>query len=395
MRQLGPLLLTILICSLSSTAFTACGDDEREPVNGGDGDADGDADADADADVGYYTQGNKIMTPGGQVAVFRGINWFGFEDSWMAPHGLHVRSLDSHLDQMVQLGFNLVRLPFSNEMLWAPQPANYNMATHNPDLAAMTPFQVFEETIRRMGLRGMKVILDRHRPSSAGQTDLWYDGSYTEEVWINDWVFLAEHFKGNATVIGADLHNEPDGDATWGWNRVETDWDLAAERCGNAVLAANSDWLIIVEGTAANAAGIAGHYWAGGNLKGVTPAPVELNVPNKLVYSTHDYGPEIYAAQSWFADPSFPNNLPAVFDEYWGYIAKNEIAPILVGEFGIKDTTNTKAVQWIEGLISYMKTNGIYWTYWTWSPDSSDTGGILANDWNTVQQGKMDLLNTL
>jgi endoglucanase len=280
-------------------------------------------------------------------------------------------------------------------MLWAPRPANYNIDKNNPDLVGMTPFQVFEEVIRRMGQRGMKVILDRHRPNASGQSDLWYTDAYPETKWIEDWVYLAQYFKGNPAVIGADLHNEPNGDATWGWEQTATDWDLAAERCGNAILAVNSDWLIVVEGTAANAAGIAGHYWAGGNLKGVTKAPVELSVPNKLVYSTHDYGPEIYDKHSWFTDASFPTNLPATFDEYWGFIAKNNLAPILVGEFGIKDVTNTAALQWIQGLIAYMKANGIYWTYWTWSPDSSDTGGILANDWNTAQQDKMNLLNVL
>jgi len=49
-------------------------------------------------------------------------------------------------------------------------------------------------------------------------------------------------------VIGADLHNEPHGPATWGSGDVATDWRLAAERAGNAILKVNPDWLIIVQG---------------------------------------------------------------------------------------------------------------------------------------------------
>ena len=36
--------------------------------------------------------------------------------------------------------------------------------------------------------------------------------------------------------------------ATWGDDVVETDWRLAAERCGNEILKINPDWFIIVEG---------------------------------------------------------------------------------------------------------------------------------------------------
>lgn len=49
-------------------------------------------------------------------------------------------------------------------------------------------------------------------------------------------------------MIGADLHNEPHGAATWGSGNTNTDWRLAAERCGNAILSVNTNWLIIVEG---------------------------------------------------------------------------------------------------------------------------------------------------
>ena len=53
---------------------------------------------------------------------------------------------------------------------------------------------------------------------------------------------LAGHYKGNPLVIGGDLHNEPRGQATWGDGNEKTDWRLAAERAGNAVLKANPDW---------------------------------------------------------------------------------------------------------------------------------------------------------
>ena len=43
---------------------------------------------------------------------------------------------------------------------------------------------------------------------------------------------LAQHYRGNDTVVGADLYNEPHSPATWGDGNPATDWHLAAETAG-------------------------------------------------------------------------------------------------------------------------------------------------------------------
>ena len=35
---------------------------------------------------------------------------------------------------------------------------------------------------------------------------------------------------------------------------------------------------------------------------------------------------------------------------------------------------------------------GPSWTYWSWNPNSNDTGGILKGDWKSVEQEKVDSL---
>ena len=177
--------------------------------------------------------------------------------------------------------------------------------------------------------------------------------------------------------------------ATWGSGDTATDWRLAAQRCGNALQAINPNLLIIVEGIDTyNDDG----YWWGGNLEGVRDYPVQLNVANQLVYSPHDYGSGV-ASQPWFSAPDFPSNLPGVWDTYWGYIFKNNIAPVIIGEFGGRnyDTASNEGM-WQNELVSYIKTNAINWTYWCLNPNSADTGGILADDWTTVVQGKIAML---
>ncbi|RKP53163.1 glycoside hydrolase family 5 [Cohnella endophytica] len=348
------------------------------------------------APTGYYhTSGNRIVDSEGKPAVFNGLNWFGFETANYAPHGLWQYSLDSFMDKIKDHGYNLIRLPFSTQMFDPGSMPNSINTNTNPDLIGLTPIQLMDKVIQKAGERGIKVFLDRHRPDSGGQSELWYTAQYSEQRWINDWVMLATRYANNPTVIGADLHNEPHGTATWGTGSMTTDWRLAAERAGNAILAANPNWLIIVEGIQQNVQGETGTYWWGGNLKGVRNYPVRLNVANRVVYSPHDYGPGV-SAQTWFSDPAFPNNMPALWDSYWGYISKENIAPILAGEFGGRGVdTSSQEGKWQNKLVDYIKSNDLYWTYWCLNPNSGDTGGLLMDDWLTWNAPKQTMLDRI
>ncbi len=221
------------------------------------------------------------------------------------------------------------------------------------------------------------------------QSELWYSSDLSQSQWINDWVMLAQHYRGNPTVIGADLHNEPHGSATWGDGNVATDWRLAAERGGNAILAVNPDWLIIVEGIEHYQND---YYWWGGNLEAAKQFPVQLSRPSQLVYSAHDYGPAVYD-QSWFQSPQFPANLASVWGQHWAYLQQSGTAPVLMGEFGGAMDKTSEGV-WQKTLVSFLRQQHISYTYWCWNPNSGDTGGILENDWKTVDQSKLDILQS-
>src|ERR1019366_7255021 len=120
--------------------------------------------------------------------------------------------------------------------------------SQNPDLAGLSSLQIMDKIVAYCGKIGLRIFLDRHRPDQNAQSPLWYTSTVSETTWIKDWVALATRYNGNTTVIGADLHNEPNNPATWGDGVLATDWRLAAERCGNAILAVNPNLLIIVEG---------------------------------------------------------------------------------------------------------------------------------------------------
>jgi endoglucanase len=335
------------------------------------------------------TDGGNIVDADGRVVHITGVNWFGMETSTFAPQGLWARSLDDMLDQMVQAGFNTIRLPYSDELFDASSTPNGIDFQKNPGLQGLTGLQIMDQVIQHAGERGLKVILDRHRPTAAGQTELWYTDHVSEQRWIEDWVLLANRYRGNPTVIGADLDNEPHGAATWGDGNPRTDWRAAAERAGNAVLQANPDWLIFVEGIEHQADD---WYWWGGNLSLAGQLPVRLSEPDKLVYEAHDYGPGV-SAQKWFQTSDFPQNLPSLWYSHWAYLKLSGIAPVLVGEFGGRSVGDDQEGVWQRTLVSYLQQNGFDYTYWCWNPNSGDTGGVLQDDWATLNQAKLAILN--
>ena len=147
---------------------------------------------------------------------------------------------------------------------------------------------------------------------------------------IADWQMLARHYAGNTTVVGADLFNEPHAEGTypngtgscWGCGDTARDWRLAAERIGNAVHAANPNWLVLVEGVSCpgrqqrERVGLDPRRPERVQLVGRQPVaasakyPVRLNVANQLVYSAHDYGISVYDHQAGSTPPSTPTSRP-------------------------------------------------------------------------------------
>jgi len=340
-----------------------------------------------------HTDGSQIVDSAGNNVKLTGVNWFGAEGYAFAPQGLWQDSYQNQMDKMQELGFNVIRLPFSDAMLDKGRMPTGIDYSKNPDLVGKTSLEVFDKIIEYANKTGMKIILDHHRSgdgASANENGLWYTDQYPESKMIENWKMLAQRYAGNDAVVAADLHNEPHGNATWGDGNAATDWARAAERIGNAIQSVNKDWLMIVEGVE-----IQNNqwYWWGGNLLGQDNYDVKFNTANKLVYSVHDYGPSMHM-MDWFKAADFPNNMPAKWNQMWGNLVQNDEHPVLVGEFGSRMETAIDQ-KWMPELVQYMNgdwdTNGtidlakgeqgVSWTYWAWSPGSGDTGGILNDSW--------------
>jgi endoglucanase len=343
-----------------------------------------------------------------------GVNWFGFETGNYVAHGLWSRDYKSVLKQIRDLGFNCIRIPWCNAML-GKTPSSIQINAYgvdaytgetglNLDLEGLTSLEVLDKIIDEAANQGLYIILDNHSRAADGYMNetLWYTDSCPESQWIADWCKLITRYKDKGNVIGADLNNEPHGNtgtgmkppATWGYNATgygDTDWKAAAERCGAAILKVNPNILIIVEGVEQYQSETT---WWGGNLQGVKDHPITAIPAGNLVYSPHEYGSGVFN-QTWFSDPNYPNNMAAIWDKNWYFIKKEKIAPLFFGEFGIKESeaANSSSVdyQWLTTLMKYVGKD-CSWTFWCMNPNSGDTGGILKDDWVSVNTAKYNIL---
>ena len=341
-----------------------------------------------------HTRGSQIVDASGARVVLQGVNWFGFETSNQVVQGLWTRDYKSMLAQIRELGFNTIRLPFSIQALRSNTINGVDFSNgKNAALQGVTPLQAMKIIVKQAARDHLMVLLDNHSDADNGYTEpLWYGNGYSQQEWIDTWQMLARTFANQPNVIGADLKNEPHGDATWGGGGP-TDWHAAAQRAGNAIQAIAPHWLIVVEGIGGSTPGqkVAAHWW-GGNLEGVRYAPVRLDRPHQLVYSAHEYGPTVYQ-QPWFSSPNVAAILRQRWDDDFGFIAQQGIAPVLIGEFGGPEVgLDTVEGRWQRQFLDYLSRSYLSWTYWSLNPDSGGTGGVLNNDWSTVDQAKLTLL---
>ena len=347
-------------------------------------------------------QGTQIVDAANVPVHLTGLNWYGTEQQDFVVGGLDYKPYQSILWSMKRAGYNTVRLPFSDQVV-EQNPIVTAHVSANPELAGLHALDIVDRIIAYAGAIGLSVILDNHRSDagwSSQESGLWYTPAYPESAFQHDWITMARRYAANITVIGADLRNEPHGAARWGTGDPATDWKMAAERAGDAVLGANPHLLIMVEGV--QYYGTAPSYWWGGNLMGVATAPVSLQFPDgsparsQLVYSTHDYGVDnCNSGCPWFNASTSYASLAAIWDQYWGYITADPsrpyAAPVWVGEFGtcnynvgcVADTIPGSQGQWFSSLVQYIGSKHLSWAYWsanaTQSTAATRTYGTL--DW--------------
>jgi endoglucanase len=315
-----------------------------------------------------HTRGALIVDARGKPVKLAMVSWYGAESPGFVVGGLAYQPVGTIIREIVSMGFNGVRLPWSNQM-WQQNPmVPARSVAANPRFAHEHARTIFEQVVRALANAGLMVVLDDHNSDAewcCSLTDgnaLWHNSRYPQSAWLADWKSVAAQFAGIPQVIGADLRNEPRGAATWGGRNPAVNWHAAAELGGDAVQSAAPHMLIFVEGV-----------HSATNLSRVASLPVILSGPGHVVYEAHDYAHEQGGVISY-------DTFVAQIQPRWGYLAGRY--PLWVGEFG---TCNTAAAcvnstdpadrgLWFSVITRYLRYHNLNWSYW--SLNGTKSGGL-------------------
>ncbi|CAJ1458513.1 unnamed protein product, partial [Effrenium voratum] len=360
-------------------------------------------------------RGCRLVNQDGQHFKLAGVNWYGASDSYHVVGGLDMRPLADICHSVAAMGFTVVRLPFSSEMLRVqsvPEGAiDYSL---NGELKGLTPLQVYDRVIEQLGLAGVTVMINNHTTVGAwsGGVELngmWFRDQceiYTEQSWINDWVMMAKRYKDMPQVVGYDIRNEvrpttmTGPSPRWGSGEKLFDWSRAAGSCARALMDAAAPGVIVVERIA----------WPQNSLREMLkPPPWEAwGVPrDRIVLSVHMYawsGPGSWSPKhfmpvvlrSFFDVVDYVGSrslygemseelLEQQMDQDFGFCLNEDICPVWLSELGAD--LSSGELDWFLKVCKYLEKRDVDFAYWPLNvgpkPGGSDDEayGILTNDW--------------
>jgi len=343
-----------------------------------------------------HTEGHAILDAAGHPVRLTSVNWYGFDQKEFVAGGLDHAPLATIVREIQDLGVNSVRLPWANETLERNPLVPDYAVNANPQFKGYRAMDVMDAVIDALAGAHIMVVLDNHVSRAdwcCTETDgngLWYDADYPESKWLADWQTIVRRYRRQPWVVGADLRNELRSGAAWGGPDPKLDWHAAAERGGNAVLAANPQLLIMVESPEYST-----------NFTGFDKLPVVLKVRQRLVYSPHAYNSDRFHFANY-------DELKQAYDARAGFLLHSEPAvPIWVGEFGTCQNLDCGAnSDWFIMYIRYLKENHLAWSYWPLNGtqssgqsrnyDTVETYGLLSTDYQHFAAPKIiDLLRTI
>eukprot|EP00930_Biecheleria_cincta_P049893 TRINITY_DN35098_c0_g1_i1.p1 TRINITY_DN35098_c0_g1~~TRINITY_DN35098_c0_g1_i1.p1 ORF type:complete len:540 (-),score=56.28 TRINITY_DN35098_c0_g1_i1:107-1693(-) len=379
-------------------------------------------------------KGRHVINVHGQRFRLKGVNWYGASDVLHVVGGLDVQKLEVICESISVLGFTVVRMPWSNEMLRSPVPDGAVSYEMNPRLRGLPAIAVLDEVVRCLGQHKVAVILNNHTtygefcgPPSGNS--LWFDptGPFSESQWMADWEMMARRYSRCPQVIGFDLRNEirPRWSLWPAFGKGSTsktrwavrDWADAALKMSLRLLEISPDALIVVERI----------VWPQRGLADYTACPGSLlpKLQGRLVLGVHSYswsGPGRFLPD--WSVPSFlqcfvgvlravgvisinygdmsPQDLQNQIFREWGTVLKNDVCPVWVSEFGA-DLSNPWEMRWLKEFVGVMASLDVDWAYWPLnvgpkpSCRTNEAYGILDSSWQPqdISDDRLELMQSL
>ena len=274
-------------------------------------------------------------------SILRGISWFGLETEYENLMCTWKHNISWNLEKINDLGFNSIRLPFSLQYL------------------DENNFYVMDQFMEEIQHYNISVCLDFHRLHNTHQSAKPYDDEVTFDHFLRGWFTVLTRYAHVNNVKSVDIFNEFQSDNYVEWNN----------------LARQIVQYIEVHFPEKYNYFIGGVRW-GGDLHFVDLDDLPYN--DRIHYTIHKY---------WFSDKE-------PYEDKWQY-SFGDHSLISVGEWGYI-STNINETAWANRFVDWLILHNITDSYfWTFSFNSGDTGGILLEDCETVDEDKMKLLNKL
>lgn len=286
----------------------------------------------------------------------------GYRDTWIQA---------GDLDNIKNMGMNVVRVPIYWEILMNSD------GTMKPDSQA---FRELDWVVAQGAQRGLYVILDLHGTPGGdcpwqscgitGVNQLWTNSTYQNWT-VQIWQRLATRYKGNTTVAGYDLLNEPllTSGAAENATQARQKFDFY-NRLYQAIRPIDPDHLIILE---------AFFDWA-------QALPPSTYGWTNVMYQTHPYNFDAVNASDYNGLNSF---IDAKLQDINNYQQQWNI-PVLAGEFWFGQY-NDLTGKFLGGLNNLNAS----WTSWTYKVTGGGNWGFYQNNGNPAPDFNNDSAATI
>jgi endoglucanase len=274
-------------------------------------------------------------------------------------------------------GVNTVRLPFNYRHFESDQqPGSY----------LEQGFARLSQALGWCKAQGLYAILDLHAvagwqnpdwhsDNGSRQALLWQDRTY-QDRFVALWEELARRYKGNATVAGYNVVNEPVTGTPRGrfTNKYSSDWaplNSLYRRVVGAIRKIDPDHIIFLEG----------------DLYSTRFAGLDAPFADNLVYSSHNYnaggfGPGAYPGR--IGEETWDMAKQAeVFEQQEGtQFSRQHRVPLWVGEFGSvyngRPEEREDRLRALDDQLAVFEKNAAHWTAWTYK-DVGTMGWLMLS----------------
>ncbi len=394
------------------------------------------------------TKDGELVDASGQPIHLHGVNFFGLNTQGYLGGTWSTDPMAGDFATVVwrqkALGFNAVRVPFSFSLFKNPAQTP-TFSCQPPDAAALAAAtadpqdpgctlpppplmrdpdrssgrcngylptsnvrDLFLYTVKFYVDNGFYVLADNHLREDRTAIDDF-------QAWVEGWKDVTRELEAYPPAHGRvliDLLNEP-GEKGLDWNHLGPMYLTAMD----AIWSESQHFPFLIEGTGQESIGA---NWGDGFCTDQSkltstgsPLPFFNTLASKpyadwMVLGPHVYGPSVTNADGRFQGKDLFDRLDLSFGAHnskgLAVTSRTLRPPVAIGEFGSKfEDDRDKA--WLHDFSLYLRRSDAAaapgmqpignWFYWDWNANSGDTGGLVTDDWKTLQWEKLRYLRGL